>query len=314
MSQVSDMVRLEFGRGDDIRNAGLTTPDDIIRYDDIVYGEDPKWQALDIYRPKAAVGKKLPVIVSVHGGGWVYSDKERYQYYCMSLAQRGFAAVNFTYRLAPENKYPASLEDTNAVFTWVLSHGEEYDLDTDHIFAVGDSAGGHLLGLYSGICTNPEYAAEYDFKVPEGFAPTAVALNCGVYAIELDGELNDQRTKDLTADFLPEKGTAKELKLINVLKHITEKYPPTLIMTCTGDFLKAQAPLLARKLTEKDVPFVYHYYGDSRNKLDHVFHCNVKLEDAKICNDEECNFFRNFIIDEKREVVPVRRVLQDGMD
>lgn len=96
MSKASDFVRTNFKAGDDIRDAGLATPEDIIRYDDIVYGVDPKWQSLDVYRPKAAEGQKLPVIVSVHGGGWVYGDKERYQFYCMSLAQRGFAVVNFS--------------------------------------------------------------------------------------------------------------------------------------------------------------------------------------------------------------------------
>ena len=63
-----------------------------------------KWQKLDVYRQKDATGK-LPVIVSVHGGGWVYGDKERYQFYCMDLAERGFAVVNFSYRLAPEYKF-----------------------------------------------------------------------------------------------------------------------------------------------------------------------------------------------------------------
>ena len=88
MSQASDFVRTNFKKGDDIRDEGLTTPKDIIRYDDIVYGTDPKWQSLDVYRPRSAEGQKLPVIVSVHGGGWVYGDKERYQFYCMNLAQR----------------------------------------------------------------------------------------------------------------------------------------------------------------------------------------------------------------------------------
>ena len=117
MSAVSDFVRKSFKEGDDIRDAGLTTPEDVVRYDDILYGTDPKWQVLDLYRPKNKEGEKLPVIVSIHGGGWVYGDKERYQYYCMSLAERGFAVVNFTYRLAPEFKYPAPLEDTNLI-TW----------------------------------------------------------------------------------------------------------------------------------------------------------------------------------------------------
>lgn len=294
MSQASDHIRRSFQEGDDVRDFGLTTPEDIVRYDDLVYGADPRWQSLDVYRPRAAEGKRLPVIVSIHGGGWVYGDKERYQFYCMSLAQRGFAVVNFTYRLAPEYQYPAALEDTNLVFTWVLAHGEEYGFDTKHIFAVGDSAGGHYLGLYALICTNPEYAAEYPFRVPEGFAPTAIALNCGVYAIGLGKDHSGELNRLLMADLLPGKGTERELELISVPDHVTKRYPPTFLMTCTGDFLKQQAPILAAKLMEHDVPFVYRYYGDAEHELGHVFHCNMKMEDARFCNDEECDFFRRF--------------------
>ena len=97
MSQTSDFIRSSWKVSDAERDAGLTTPLDIVRYDDIVYGTDPKWQSLDVYRPKACEDRKLPVIVSVHGGAWVYGDKELYQYYCMDLAQRGFAVVNFTF-------------------------------------------------------------------------------------------------------------------------------------------------------------------------------------------------------------------------
>lgn len=292
MSQASDMVRENFKKGDDIRDAGLTVPEDIVRFDDIVYGEDPQWQVLDVYRPKVQEGKTLPVIVSVHGGGWVYGDKERYQYYCMSLAQRGFAVVNFTYRLAPEFQFPASLEDTNRVFTWVLEHADEYELDAAHVFGVGDSAGGHILGLYTAACTNPAYAAQYSFRIPEGFAPAAVALNCGAYVIDLKGDGTDELTKLLMADLLPEKGSEREMELIDVTRHVTKDFPPTFLMTATGDFLKNQAPLLSGKLAQCDVPFAYRYYGDFEHELGHVFHCNMKSEDAKLCNDEECGFFQ----------------------
>ena len=186
MSIASVMLRWAFKRGDDKRDAGLTTPEEIRRFDDLRYGKDPKWNVLDVYRPKEAEGK-LPVIVSVHGGGWVYGDKERYQYYCMSLARQGFAVVNFTYRLAPKYKFPAQLEDTNAVFCWLMDNAGTYGLDTTRIFGVGDSAGAHLLGLYSCICTNPAYAARFAFSPPEGFAPKALALNCGVYDVKLGG-------------------------------------------------------------------------------------------------------------------------------
>ena len=108
MSKTSDYVRKSFKEGDDIRDAGLTTPDYVKRYNNIQYGKDSYYQTLDVYRPKGN-NNILPVIVSIHGGGWVYGDKELYQYYCMSLTQHGFAVVNFSYRLAPEAKYPSSV-------------------------------------------------------------------------------------------------------------------------------------------------------------------------------------------------------------
>ena len=75
MSIEGIMMRLAFKRGDDKRDAGLTVPADVRRVVDIPYGADKKWNLLDVYRPKDAKGR-LPVIVSVHGGGWVYGDKD----------------------------------------------------------------------------------------------------------------------------------------------------------------------------------------------------------------------------------------------
>lgn len=290
MSEFTDLIRYTFKEGDAKRDAGLTTPEDIVRFDDIVYGEDAKWQVLDVYRPKDIAGS-LPVIVSVHGGAWVYGDKELYQYYCMDLAQRGFAVVNFTYRLAPEYQFPAPLEDTNLVFAWVLEHADQYGFDTEQIFAVGDSAGAHALGLYTAICTNPEYAKEYDFVPPEGFAPKAVGLNCGIYQVTLDRE-EDANHRALMAEYLPGKGTEMEMERIDVVKHITKNYPPVFIMTATADFLMDQPANMIRKFMEVKVPFVFRFYGDAQHDLGHVFHVNVRSQEGRICNDEECAFFR----------------------
>lgn len=294
MSEISEKLRAEFKKSDDERDALLTTPEDVERWDNIVYGHvDRNIQKLDVYRPKQAEGEDLPVIISVHGGGWVYGDKERYQYYCMSLAQRGFAVVNFTYRLAPDHKFPAPLEDLNLVCKWVMKRAGRYHFDTERIFAVGDSAGAHLLGLYAGICTNPDYASRYEFQVPENFALTAIALNCGVYAIE-KGDADQELTMELMKDFLPEQGTEEELENINVLNRITDVYPPVFCMTAVNDFQKVQAPALVQKLMENNVPFVFRVFGDKVNKLGHVFHCDVKTVDAAQCNDAECDFFREF--------------------
>ena len=258
MSITTWWMRRGMKKGDAKRDAGLTTPEDIFRVDDISYGSH-KMNVLDVYRPKNIKGK-LPVIVSVHGGGWVYGDKELYQHYCMSLAQRGFAVINFTYRLSPEHKFPVHLEDTVKVFKWMLKHAKEYEFDVDNVFAVGDSAGGHILSLFCILCSNPEYAAKYQFKVPEGFIPKAVALNCGVY------------------DMSP-------------VNFITAKFPPCYVMTSNQDFLKEQAPLLLEKLDAAGVCYKYKLYGDEEHPLYHVFHLDMRNEIGKQCNDEECAFF-----------------------
>ena len=286
MSITSDKLRREFAESDAIRDAGLTTPEDIRRYDDICYGAHPL-QKLDVYRPKGEAGR-LPVIVNVHGGGWVYGDKELYQYYAMSLAQRGFAVVNFSYRLAPEDKFPAQIEDIKAVFDWVHAHAEEYGMDVDELFAVGDSAGANLLGLYCAACTNPEYAGHFSFPTAFGPAPRAVSLACGAYAI--DGK----RAQDieLMKDLLPGGPTPENLALMNVKRWITAAFPETFLFTCTGDFLQEQADALQVTLRQQKVPHVMRFYGDTDHELGHVFHCNMRLEAAKRCNDEQCAFFR----------------------
>ena len=295
MSQASDTMRREWKVNDAKRDAGLTTPDDIQRFDDIQYGPDPVENKLDVYRPKNAQGK-IPVIVSVHGGGWVYGDKELYQFYGMTLAQRGFAVVNFTYRLAPEVKFPAPLEDTNNVISWMYENQDEYGLDMDHVFMVGDSAGGHLCGLYSAICTNPEYAVNYTFKVPNGFVPQAVALNCGAYnPLSEVGVLGGEQDQELMEDFLPEKGSAKERALVNVTDHVTEKFPPVYLMTCVGDFCRPQAPLLEAALKKNGVYYEFKTYGTEENPLYHVFHLTIQEPEGQKCNDEECDFFRRMM-------------------
>ena len=293
MVRISDMIRAEFAKGDDKRDAGLKVPEDIKRYDNIMYGEDAKWQLLDVYRP-VDNDEKLPVIVSVHGGGWVYGDKERYQYYCMNLAQRGFAVVNFTYRLAPEYKFPAPLEDTNFVFEWILQNAENYGMDTDKICAVSDSAGAHILSLYLDMCVNSDYASNFNFNVPDGLHIRAVALNCGQYHMGED-EL-DELTGKLMEEYLENKGTEEELKLLCADDFVTAQFPPAFIMTSEEDFLRGQAPLMYNKLKSKNVTCELHdYKSTGETKLGHVFHLNIKSADAQKCNDEECAFFRSIL-------------------
>lgn len=295
----SRKIRHDYGTSDKKRDAGQTTPADIIRYDDILYGNDKrlkKWQLLDVYRPSSAVNsdgslKKLPVIVSVHGGAWVYGDKGIYQYYCMRLAQRGFAVINFSYRLAPEAKFPSSLEDTEAVFQWACSNAALYGFDTSNFFAVGDSAGGHLLSLYVSAITNKEYGKNFSFIRDKTMLLRGIALNCGKFSITYE----NLRYRILLNGLIAGKVTKEKLETLNATSHITKAFPPVYIMTCEGDFLKQEARFMKNALDTAGARNEFHCYGNIEKPLWHDFQCDPKLEEAVICNDDECNFFKSLI-------------------
>lgn len=288
MSFSSILANIHCSRYDNRRDAGLTTPEDIMRDDNILYGTDTKWQLLDVYRPKQYEGKR-PVIVSVHGGGWVYGTKKTYSFYCMSLAQRGFAVINFTYRLAPAFCHPCALEDTNLVFEWVLKHADEYNLDTDNIFAVGDSSGAQCLALYACILTNPEYSTKYPFKAPEDLRIKALALNCGIYNAELTKSVKELR------DYLPKGRETEVLHDLTVIHHVSENFPPSFVMTSNMDFLRLEPGYLTEVFDRLGVSYISKEYGDDSHKLYHVFHCDIRSEEAIKANDEETEYFRSFI-------------------
>lgn len=292
MTLTSFMFRLFAKRSDAKRDAGLKVPAEVKPVYNLSYGPHGKWNLLDLYLPREAE-RPLPVIVSLHGGGWVYGTKETYRFYCSDLARRGFAVINFSYRLAPKNKFPAAMEDANEAFRWLMDNAEEYGLDLSRVFAVGDSAGAQMLGLYACILTDPDYAARYPFRAPEGMKLRAVALNCGVYRVA-PGGWRDAGTS-LMRDVLPGAGTPEELDTVSVLQHLTPAFPPSFVMTGSGDFLADQAPLLVERLKELGVETEYRYYGDEHRKLGHVFHCNQRIPEAVQCNDDECAFFRRFL-------------------
>ena len=272
-------------KNDTERDRGLTDPADIEHFDDILYGGDSEWNLLDVYRPKGA--GKLPVIVNFHGGAWVYGSKLTYRYYCMYLAQQGFAVVNPSYRLAPENRFPAQFEDINTVFEFVLSNAEKYGFDTGSIFAVGDSAGGMGIALYSVLLTNGEFASRFPVKPPEGLRLRGVGLNCGFYSTETDDQLNEI--------LLPPNRLEEQRPLLFIRSNITADFPPCFIMTSTGDFLVNEPQYIIPVLEEKGVRYVCKVYGDKEVKPPHVFHCDQRSSIGRQANDDEVGFFKGLL-------------------
>ncbi len=299
MSVFSQYFHRQAARSDAKRDAGLRQPADVAACRDICYAGDgsDRWNLLDLYWPVAATAP-LPVIVSVHGGGYVYGDKEVYQYYCMSLAQQGFAVINFNYHLAPERRFPTQLAELNAVLVWAVEHRAQYRLDTDHLFLVGDSAGAQMASHYAALYANPDFAARYPFAVPVGFTLRAVALNCGMYDLAgaaLGPELRG--TGGLYDDYLGKDRRAVPglPAMLDVLGAIDGRYPPAFVMTSWYDFLRPQAEPMVELLRSRGVPAEYRLYGEEgEDYMGHVFHCNMRLPEADACNRAECDFFRRY--------------------
>ena len=111
MSLLATVFKLTASRNDRRRDAAIDLPQGVKEYRDISYGPYDRWNLLDVYCPEDADGL-LPTIVSIHGGGYVYGNKEIYRRYGMDMAHRGFTFINFNYRLAPKWRFPTPLYET----------------------------------------------------------------------------------------------------------------------------------------------------------------------------------------------------------
>ncbi len=121
----------------------------------------PRIEDLSIPGPAGAIGARVydptgkeappcPVIAYFHGGGWVQGDLETHHGLCARLALRsGALVVSVDYRLAPEHKFPAAVEDCRAAYRWLRSHAGELGGDAARIGLAGDSAGGNLAAVVS---------------------------------------------------------------------------------------------------------------------------------------------------------------------
>lgn len=289
MSLESILFSIGARRNDRRRDSAIPFPQGLTCHRDLSYGKHGRHNLLDVYYPQGTK-EPLATIVSIHGGGFVYGDKELYSRYCMDLARRGFAVVNFNYRLAPRWRFPAPMEDTNAVMEWICANAEAYYLDPARLFVVGDSAGAQMASQYAAIWGNPDYAKLFGLIVP-GIQIRAVGLNCGLY--DPKSWVGDRR-KGLERDYLGK--IAADDPRLDVLGQIGCNYPPAHITTAYYDFLRENAQPMCDLLRSRGVHAVCQCYGgEDRKDIGHVFHVNIILPEAIACNDSQTDFFRQQI-------------------
>ncbi len=145
------------------------------------YGPDPQ-QALDLYAPPGGA-KGAPVVVFVHGGAWDSGRRQDYGFAGRALAAQGFLAAVIGYRLVPQVRYPAFVEDAAAAVAWLAQHAATYGGDPQRIALTGHSAGAYIAmmtvldtdflraqGLQAGVIK-----AAAGLSGPYDFLPLAVA-------------------------------------------------------------------------------------------------------------------------------------------
>ena len=295
MSLTSHIVRTLFTIGDLKRDLGWVPPTNVETVENLSYGSCDKWHLLDLYRPKDKEGK-LPVLLNIHGGAWVYGDKKVYAPYCMYLATQGFAVVNASYRLAPKHTFPAPLEDVGAMVEWVVDHAEEYGLDISNLFFVGDSAGAHLATAYTAIQLNEAYAKSFPgIKVDERFIPKGLLLNCGVFDIEVEWKKQGRALTPFLTDLLGEKPTVESVKQMSPAQFITSDFPSVHLTTSNGDFLRKHSYRLKEVLEKKSVEVVFKEYGEKKKPQGHVFHLNLKNKVGQECNADQLEFVKQMM-------------------
>lgn len=123
----------------------LTPNSTYILTENLAYGGGPR-QRLDIYAPVDAKGP-VPVVVFFYGGNWNSGDRKDYKFVGEALASRGMLAVVADYRLYPEVRYPAFLEDSAAAVAWAAKQVQGYGGDPKHMFVMGHSAGGYNAAM-----------------------------------------------------------------------------------------------------------------------------------------------------------------------
>ena len=143
--------------------------------EDIVYTQvGERDLMLDAYVP--AVSENAPAVLVVHGGAWRSGNRKQLKGYATALARMGMVCFAIDYRLAPQHKFPAQIEDCRAAVRWIRQHADDYNADPGRLGAIGYSAGGHLVSLLGVTGTAPEDANDQvDLRiqaVAAGGAPT----------------------------------------------------------------------------------------------------------------------------------------------
>jgi acetyl esterase/lipase len=241
--------------------------DDIVWRKGLAYvTQGSQSQTLDLYAPKKA--KNVPLIVWIHGGGFLFGSKEGFpaEPIPLQLLLERYAVASINYRLSPEAVFPAQLEDCKAAIRWVRAHAEGFGLDPNRIGVWGASAGGNLAALLGTT------GAVRDFDVGEnlGFSSRVQAV-CDFYGptdfLQMDAQRlpdgqihNTRNSPESRLVGGPIQENPDKVRRVNPIIYVGKSVPPFLIVHGTLDRLVPfnQSELLVAALKAAGASVKFH--------------------------------------------------------
>jgi acetyl esterase/lipase len=206
-----------------------------------------------LYAPVGAA-RKLPLLVYLHGGGWVVCDLDTHDNLCRFLATEADVLVlSVDYRLAPEHKFPAAVDDALAAFRHVVDNAEAFGADPEAVAVGGDSAGGNLAAAVS------QLSVAEGGPVPSFFLSfypvTDLSAKRKSYELFREGFLLTEAHMDwYRAHYLPNEAAALDPRASPLLAEDLSGLPPAYIATAGFDPLRDEGEEYARRLRDAGVP------------------------------------------------------------
>ena len=204
-----------------------------------------------VYTPKG--NPPFPILVFFHGGGFVLGDLDSHDMTCRSLTnQAGCVTVAVDYRLAPEHKFPAAVDDCYAATVWISEHAAEVGGDAKRLAVGGDSAGGNLSAVVSMLARDRgKPAIRFQLLVYPGCDAT-----CSMESHRVNTEyfLTPALIKYFYGHYLRNEEDRKDPRMSIVLAKDFSRLPPALVITAEYDPLRDEGEALAEKLKSGGTP------------------------------------------------------------
>lgn len=265
----------------DTNSKDTTLSDGITRVADVPYADEGRNDStLDIYYP-SVTSEPLPVVLWVHGGGWVLGDKKDIADYAVQLAKQGYVVVSMNYALAPDTKYPIPVIQTNQALTYVKNHVSEYQGDPENIFLAGNSAGAQIASQTAAVVTNPSLAKLMNITPaaqPEELR--GVLLFCGPYNLSTVANTSFPLIRTFLWSYTGVKTFEDYPRLheMSTVLQATAAYPPAFITSGNDDPLTSQSIELAQVLKRLDVEVETLFFSNSSEKLGHDYQFNLESD------------------------------------